>query len=376
MSATLVLAYDDFHTPLRELAETVGDAVVLHVRLGGRDGEPRVAAGQRIRVVDACERFCDGYLVPAVKANAVYGGGYALSAALARPLLAEVCADVARDEGAATVVHGFAGNDQLRFEMAMRALAPELALVPVAALIGSRNSSTGHGPTVSDNLWGRSVEAGPLSDPGRAAPAAVLGWCDPDARAVEKHRVRFERGRPVALDGEALPMRALVEQLNAAGARTGAGLTDTVEDGFVGLKTRAVYEAPAAAALIAAHGDLERLVSSRRQNHFKPLVDRAWAELVYDGLWFDPQRRSLDAYVDEVNARVSGEVELVLGPGGVRVAARSAPAALYDEREAVYRIGQDVGVEALPAVAELVSAPMRAAARRNASATETSAWNG
>ena len=369
MTDAVVLYYDEFHTP-RELVAALADPLVLDVELGAGAAVPE-SSGFRLRTVDARDRFCEEYLLRAVKANAVYAGGYTLSAALARPLLAEICAEVVEEERARTLVHGFAGNDQLRFEMAMRVLAPGVEVTSTARLLGSQNRRNGDGTTTSENLWGRTVEAGPLADPAVPPPPELLAAGE---SAPALHTVRFEEGRPVALDGEEFALPELVARLDAIGRPRGVGVCDLVEDGFVGLKTRAVYDAPAATSLIVAHRDLEAFVSSRRQNDFKAAVDAAWAALVYDGLWFDPQRQSLDAYVDDVNRWVNGEVDLLFRPGGVRAVARRSACALYDERSAVYRVGQDFAVDGVAAVAELLALPMQAAARRR-QPREEAAWS-
>lgn len=369
--ATLLLYYDPFHTPLRELREAVpSSALVLCVDVGGGAEEPppgEFPPGWTVLRVDARARFCDGYVTRAVKANARYQSGYYLSAALSRPLLAEVCVEVCRERGVRSVVHGLAGNDQLRFEMALAALAPDLRRTPVASLLGSRNDANPRAYTVSENLWGRSCEGGGLGDPwSPPPPGAFSRSADPAVvhAPPKEHVLRFERGIPVAVDGMEMPVEDVVGALDELGGRFGFGCVDLVEDGYVGLKTRALYEHPAACALVAAHRDLERLVSSRLQNQFKAVVDLAWAELVYAGSWFDPQREALDAYVDAVNRRVTGEVRLLFTAGGVHVRGRRSRSALYREEHSIYRAGQDFGVEAVPALAEMFSIQMREAMAR------------
>jgi argininosuccinate synthase len=265
--------------------------------------------------------------------------------------------------------------------MAVQALVPQVTVTPVASVLGSQNVRNADGYTVSDNLWGRSTEAGPLRDPGAVPPAqAFTRWLPPHATPVpaEVHTVAFEAGRPVGIDGESLGLLALIERLDGIGRTFGVGYADSVEDGFVGLKSRAVYEAPAAAALIVAHRDLERFVSTRRQNDFKAVVDKAWTDLVYDGYWFDPQRRSLEAYIRTLDEWATGEVDLLFRSGGVQPVARRSPYGLYDEREAIYRVGQDFAARSSTATAASLSAHMRAAVRRPGSVpTEEAvpAWN-
>jgi argininosuccinate synthase len=376
---TVLLWYDDFHTPLSPLRPALGDALVLVVDIGGAPG-PNLDSEWRVHRVNERDRFCHTYLLRAILANAVYQGGYLLSAALSRPLLAEATIATARAVSATRVVHGFAGNDQLRFEMAMHALAPELVVVPVAALLGSQNTRNRDGYTVSENLWGRSIEAGPLANPALRPSAEVFQRCsspDMPTPPATVHQLSFLAGRPVAVDGEPMQLPALLERVDALAAAFGVGFSDCVEDGYVGLKTRAVYEAPGATALVAAHRDIERLVSSRRQNDITALVDQAWTNLVYDGGWFDPLRSSLEAYIDDVNRWATGDVSLLFRAGSVQPVARSSTHALYDEKAAVYRVGQDIAVGAGGSAAAL-SAPMKAAMRRRNNCTEpevVSSWN-
>lgn len=364
----LLLEYDEFHTPINEIFKaTEGHFdrfILLSVALGGlEDKEPSAPAPWHIRRVDARERFCAEAIIPAIKANAVYQGGYPLSAALSRPLLAAICAEtLGGDAKEATVMHGFAGNDQLRFEMAILTLLPAARIISVASCIGSRNSRNDGAFTISSNLWGRSVESGALADPGiKAPPAAFSMVAHGSSRVPSETTITFEQGIPVALDGEPLSLAEIISKLNKTVGGAGAGYCDMVEDGYVGLKTRALYEYPGAAALLAAHGDLERFVCTARQNRFKALADMAWTELVYEGGWFDPQRESLEALIGHINRRVCGEVKILPLPGGVRVVERRSPYGLYSAAQAVYRIGQDVGVGDRVALARELSTHMRAA---------------
>ena len=339
---TLILYYDSYHTPLDSICERLPnrDLVVLHVRLDDDDQEPP-AAGSESYCLDARERFADCYLARAIKANACYQDGYYLSAALSRPLLAEICVEQALKLGADTIVHGFAGNDHLRFSAGVRSLAPSLAVINVRDICGSRTAANAAAYTISSNLWGSSIESGSLSDP--SCPPSAKIWPDGSSSDAERHEISFESGVPAELDGCRLSLALLISQLNCVGRRFMIGRTDLVEHGYVGLKTRAVYDAPAASILIHAHHDLEHYVSSRRQARFKRLVDAEWTELVYDGCWFDPARLTCERYIDHVNERVTGAVEVELLSGGERVLSRRSPFALYDERRAVYRAGQDFG---------------------------------
>ena len=355
MSIALVLGYDRYHVPLDEVCAALPYGtrpVVLSIRLGDAEDlvpEAGTLCAYDVMRVDARVRFAREILSRAIKANACYQDGYYLSAALARPLTASICVERAISSGARMLVHGLAGNDCLRFTAGMRTLAPEIELVSVRALCGSRTAANPDEYTVSENLWGQSVEAGDLGDPacpGSLEDVSVNGHATP-----ARLEISFEAGIPVALDGLRLPLAEFIGTLNRLGSARGIGVTDLVEDGYVGLKTRGRYTAPAATMLIAAHKDLERFVCSRHENRFKRFVDNAWSELVYDGFWFDPAREALERYIDFVNERVTGTVTLALGSGAARPIARSSRNAIYDERHAVYRAGQDFGAHMIDELA-------------------------
>jgi argininosuccinate synthase len=252
-------------------------------------------------------------------------------------LVAALAAQHAETLAADTVVHGFSGNDALRIATALRVLAPALRIRTVRDVCGDAIVRPAGEYTVSSNLWGHSTEGGVLDDPSTRAPAEL--WSRSYPNQSELAQLEFERGVPIALDGTRMRLADIVGRLTSLGERFGAGRFDVVENGQVGLKTRAIYDAPAAAALVTAHEDLERLVCSRREHRFKRLADAEWAELVYDGLWFDPARESLDRLIDGINERVTGRVTLELNPGAVRVVARDSQFAIYDEQRAVHRAG-------------------------------------
>jgi argininosuccinate synthase len=373
--SAVILYYDEYHTPLASLQAArsrFGELTVLHVRLGEDAPSPALSpdSGYRLILLDARDRFCDQVLCRAIKANAVYQGGYYLSAALSRPLLAEVCCEEMRRLRADVLIHGFAGNDSLRFAAGVMSLAPEPRICTVRSLCGSQTTANRDTYTISSNLWGSSIEAGDLGNPAASSLASSITRFTGDVEIgprLETHTIAFESGQPVGLDGFRSPVRAIVEELNRIGRRYGVGRVDMVEDGHVGLKTRALYEAPAAAALITAHQDLERLVSTRNQNHVKHWIDAAWTDLVYEGYWFDPARESLEAYIDSVNRWVSGTVELAFVSGGVSVVSRSSPFAVYDESHAVYRAGQDFGEDLIDELARLQATAASIARARVAS---------
>ena len=302
-------------------------------------------------VVDAREEFACEYLLPAIKANALYGGGYPLFTALGRPLIAKLAVQYARTSGCDTIAHGCTGkgNDQVRIEATVATLAPELrTIAPVRSWQMGREEEIAyareHGIpikggaettpySIDDNLWGRSSEGRWIEDLSHAPEDDVFQLVTRPEEAPEEPQtveVEFERGVPVALDGERMQPVALIERAAEIAARHGVGIIDHIEDRIVGLKVRDIYEAPAAAILLAAHQELERLVCTIHQNQFKPQLDHQWAYLVYAGLWWEPLRSDLDAYMESVNEQVTGTIGLKLYRGSVRVITRSSPNAVYD----------------------------------------------
>ncbi len=307
-------------------------------------------------IVDAREEFARHYLLPAIRANAVYGGGYPLFTALGRPLIAKLAVEQARASGCDTIAHGCTGkgNDQVRIEATVATLAPELKVIaPVRSWQMGREEEIayarehgipvkthpGQGTedqapySIDDNLWGRSSEGRWIEDLGHAPEDDVFQLVTRPEEApdrAEHVELTFEAGVPVALNGERLGLVELIERTAAIGARHGIGIIDHIEDRIVGLKVRDIYEAPAAAIILTAHEDLERLVCTIHQNQFKPQLERQWAFLVYAGLWWEPLREDLDAYMLRVNERVTGTVSVKLYKGHARVLTRSSPNAVYD----------------------------------------------
>ncbi len=302
-------------------------------------------------VVDARERFAGDFVVPAIKANALYGGGYPLFTALGRPLIAELAVEYARRSGCDTIAHGCTGkgNDQVRIEATVATLAPELrTIAPVRSWQMGREEEIAyareHGIpvkggteaapySIDDNLWGRSSEGRWIEDLDHAPEDDVFQLVTRPELApdeAETVTVEFERGVPVALNGERLGIVELLEAAAETGCRHGVGIVDHIEDRIVGLKVRDIYEVPAAAIILPAHRELEMLVGTIHQNQFKPELDRQWGYLVYAGLWWEPLRSDLDAYMDAANAQVTGTIGLRLYKGSVRVVTRSSPNAVYD----------------------------------------------
>jgi argininosuccinate synthase len=336
-------------------------------------------------VVDARERFANEFVLPAIKANALYGGGYPLFTALGRPLIAELAVEQARASGCDTIAHGCTGkgNDQVRIEATVATLAPELkTIAPVRSWQMGREEEIAyareHGIpvkggteappySIDDNLWGRSSEGRWIEDLDHAPEDDVFQLVTRPEEAPDEPEtvtVEFEAGIPVALNGERLPPVELLERAAEIGCRHGVGIVDHIEDRIVGLKVRDIYEAPAAAILLTAHAELEKLVGTIHQNQFKPELDRKWAYLVYAGLWWEPLRSDLDAYMDAVNAQVSGTIGLQLYKGGVRVVTRSSPSAVYDADLASFaESGGLFSQEASPGFIELWSLQSRMAHR-------------
>jgi len=335
------------------------EVVTLTVNLGqpGEDygvieGKARQIGAVECHIVDAREEFANEYVAPAIKANALYGGGYPLFTALGRPLIAKLAVEYARRSGCDTVAHGCTGkgNDQVRIDATVATLAPELKVIaPVREWAMGREEEIAyareHGIpvkggtevvpySIDDNLWGRSSEGRWIEDLAHAPDEDVFQLVTPPRLAPDdpqRIELEFERGLPVALDGERLSLFELIERAGEIGARHGVGIVDHIEDRIVGLKVRDIYEAPAAAIILPAHRELEKLVCTIHQNQFKAGLDHHWAYLVYAGLWWEPLRGDLDAYMESVNAQVSGTIGLELYKGTARVITRSSPNAVYDQ---------------------------------------------
>jgi argininosuccinate synthase len=368
------------------------EVVALTVDLGQPDEDWNVVVGKArdlgavdARVIDAREEFARDYVLPAIKANAVYGGGYPLFTALGRPLIAKLAVEEARRSGCDTIAHGCTGkgNDQVRIEATVATLAPELRVIaPVREWRMGREEEVAyareHGIpvkggtedppySIDDNLWGRSSEGGAIEDLSEAPREDVFRLVTRPEEAPDEPelvRVEFERGCPVSLDGERLELVQLLERAGEAGRRHGVGIVDHIEDRIVGLKVRDLYEVPAAAILLTAHRELEHLVSTIHQNNFKRGLEERWAYLCYAGLWHEPLRADLDAYMDSANEYVTGEVTIKLYKGSATPVARSSPFALYDRALAGFgESGGEFSQAASPGFIELFTLQSRMAHR-------------
>ena len=361
----VVLAYSgglDTSVCLKWFEQRGAQPYALYLDLG--QGEPEVDVRKKALEIgaadafvrDAKAEFADEYVAPAIKANAMYGGKYPLFTALGRPLIAKKLVEAAREVGAASIAHGSTGkgNDQVRFDVTTASIAPDLKVIaPVREWSMSRpeemefareNSipvpTTKESPySVDANLFGRSIEAGPLEDPDHEPTPDVFEMTAepedaPDApRYVE---VGFEKGLPVSLDGSEMALVDLIPALNAVVGEHGVGRIDMVEDRLVGIKSREIYEAPAALALIQAHRELESMTLTKDVLRFKAQVEQRYAELTYDGLWFTPLKTALDAFIEETQKTVTGRVRLKLYKGSSTVAGRTAEKPLYSQELATY----------------------------------------
>ena len=319
----------------------------------------RAAGADDVVLLDRKDAFANEQVAKALKTNALYEGRYPLVSALSRPVVAEAVASLAEEAGAEAVVHGCTGkgNDQLRFELAFKATYPGVRVIaPLRDTIWTREAEiayalergipvtqTASSPySIDENLLGRSIEAGILEDPWMAPPEDVYALTtSPEAApAPVEVVVGFEDGLPVSLDGEELSLVELVATLNRAAGAYGIGRIDMVENRVVGIKSREIYEAPAAIALIEAHRALEDLVLTKDELRCKRPLEIRWTELVYEGLWFSPLREAIDAFVDVTQARMTGEVRLELRPSAAVVVGRRSEHALYAETLASYGEGE------------------------------------
>ena len=343
----------------------------------------RAAGADDVVLVDRRDAFASEQVARALKANALYEGKYPLISALSRPVIAEAVAGLALDLGADAVVHGCTGkgNDQLRFELAFRANYPGVRVIaPLRDRTWTRDEEIDYALarripiavrkaspySIDENLFGRSIEAGTLEDPWVAPPEdAFRLTADPDAAPPPGQLVvGFEEGLPVSLDGEELDLADLVSELNARAGAYGVGRIDMVENRAVGIKSRELYEAPAALVLIEAHRALEDLVLTKAELVAKRQVEDTWTRLVYDGLWFSPLRRALDAFVDTTQELVSGEVRLELRPAVAIVNGRRSRNALYAETLASYAEGETFPHEAAEGFVRIASLELELAAAR------------
>ena len=366
MSDKVVLAYSgglDTSVAIKWIKEKYNlDVIALTIDVGNerdfstiRQKALNVGAIKAL-VVDAKDSYVKEYVFPALQADALYEGEYPLATALARPLMAKLLVDAARGEGASTVAHGCTGkgNDQVRFEVSINALAPELKIIAPAREWGMTReqtinyaqrygipvSVTAASPySIDENLWGRSIECGVLEDPWVEAPEEVFTWTRSVGEAPDKSEyveIGFEKGVPVTIDGQQLDGVSLIQQLNELAGRHGVGRIDHLENRLVGIKSREIYEAPAATVLLQAHQALEAMTLSKSQLRFKQKVAQEYADLIYNGLWFTRLHQDLAAYVKSSQRFVTGIVRLKLFKGSSSVVGRKSPFSLYSYGLATY----------------------------------------
>src|SRR5260370_13750115 len=389
MADKVILAYSgglDASVAIRWLKDTYGlDAGTLTVDVGNERDIPAVAeralriGAVKALTVDARRDFLEYFVWPALQAGALYEGAYPLATAIARPLIAKLLVDTARQEGAVAVAHGCTGkgNDQVRFDVSIMALAPDLKIIaPVREWSMTRDAeieyaqqhgipvaATAASPySVDANLWGRSIECGILEDPWAEPPADVWEWtADPATAPAEAAEITitFEQGVPVALDGEPRDPVTLAQQLNTLAGAHGVGRIDHVENRLVGIKSREVYEAPAAMTLLTAHKALESLTLSREQVRIKDVIAGEYARMIYNGLWYSALHADLMAFVRSSQRFVSGEVRLKLSRGVCSVVGRRSPHSLYQHALATYERGDAFNHQSAVGFIELWGLPVK-----------------
>lgn len=362
----VVLAYSgglDTSISIKWIQEKYGyDVIALGLDVGeGKDLETirqkalDVGAVKAI-MVNGKELLAEEYLLPALKANALYEGKYPLSSALSRPLISKLLVEVAEQEGAVAVAHGCTGkgNDQVRFEVSIQALNPELEVIaPVREWGMTRDEQIIYAEekgipvpvnlenpfSIDANIWGRACEAGVLEDPWKEAPEAAYAWTNPIEKTPDQPEtieIDFVEGKPVALNGNQIDLVPLIEHLNELGGEHGIGRIDHTENRLVGIKSREVYENPAAMILINAHKELEFLTLTREVSQYKGSVDQQLSKLIYDGLWYSPLQPALSAFIDTTQKVVTGTVKIKLFKGHHTVIGKKSPVSLYNEELSTY----------------------------------------
>jgi argininosuccinate synthase len=307
--------------------------------------------------IDAKDEFAKDYIFPAIKANALYEGKYPISTSLSRPLIAKKMVEIAEKEGATGLAHGCTGrgNDQVRFDITLGSLAPEMKIIaPVREWGMTRDEEIAYAKTkgipvsnaakkysIDASVWGRAIECGLLEDASQAPPEDAYEWTTSPEKALntpEIVTINFEAGVPVAVNGKSMLPLELIEEINKIAGKNGVGRIDHIEDRLVGIKSREVYECPAATVILEAHKDLEKMVMTRHEVLFKQQIDAEWVFLAYAGLWVDPLKDDLDAFINKSQENVTGEVKLKLYKGSLQVIGRSSPYSLYDKNLANYNI--------------------------------------
>ncbi|MFC1415932.1 argininosuccinate synthase [Streptacidiphilus cavernicola] len=395
MAERVVLAYSgglDTSVCIGWIAEETGAEVIAVAVDVGQGGEDLDAIRQRAldcgaveaEVADARQEFADEYCLPALKANALYQGQYPLVSALSRPVIVKHLVAAAQKHGASTVAHGCTGkgNDQVRFEVGINSLAPGLkCIAPVRDYAMTRDKAiafaeaknlpivtTKKNPySIDQNVFGRAVETGFLEDIWNAPIEDVYEYTQnpADPREADEVVISFEAGVPVAIDGRKVTVLQAIEELNKRAGAQGIGRLDMVEDRLVGIKSREIYEAPGAIALITAHQALENVTVERELARYKRQVEQRWAELVYDGLWFSPLKRALDGFVNEANQSVTGDIRMAMHGGRAVVNGRASQKSLYDFNLATYDTGDTFDQSLSKGFIEIFGMSSKIAAKRD-----------
>ena len=366
MSKKAILAFSgglDTSVVVKYLQEKYNmDVVTVTVDVGQGDDQKKIAAkAKKLGVkkhynIDAKKEFVNDFIFPSIKANSLYQKKYCLATALTRPLIAKKVLEIAKKEKVTALAHGCSGkgNDQVRFDVTFSSGSNLPIIAPIRDLNLDRKTelkfAKKHGIkidsvakkfSIDQNLWGRAIEGGVLEDAYKEPPSDAFIWVKTKNLAANPSylEIQFEKGVPVAVDGKNLNPISLIEYINKKAGVAGIGIVDHIEDRVVGIKSREVYETPAATCLIEAHSDLEKMVHTKHENKFKSLVDDEWSWLVYSGLWEDPLRKDLDAFIDQTQKRVSGTVKMRLYNGSLRVVGRKSKYSLYSYKVATYGKG-------------------------------------
>ncbi len=363
----IVLAYSgglDTSVLIKWLQENYNaEVITVTVNVGQKENLKEIEEkAQKLGVlkhysVDATKKFAKNYVFPAIKANALYEGKYPISTSLSRPLIVKEMVKIANENNATGLAHGCTGkgNDQVRFDISIASLAPNLKIIaPVrewsmtreeeleyALSNGIQVSNAAKKYSIDQSIWGRSIECGILEDPNQEPPEDVFEWTISPENAPntpEYVSVKFEAGVPVSLNNENMEPLDLIKTVNDIAGKHGVGRIDHIEDRLVGIKSREIYECPAATVLLEAHKDLEKMILTRHEVMFKQAIDSKWTFLVYAGLWHDPLREDLEAFINKSQEKVKGEVRLKLFKGGLQVVGRSSEFSLYDKNLVNYNI--------------------------------------
>jgi len=391
----VVLAYSgglDTSVAIGWIAEQTGAEVVTVAVDVGQGGEDLEVIRQRALdcgaveayVADARDEFAEEYCMPALAANALYMDAYPLVSALSRPTIVKHLVRAAREFDASTVAHGCTGkgNDQVRFEVGITSLAPDLTcLSPVRDLALTREfaisyankhslpiETTHHNPfSIDQNVWGRAIETGFLEDIWNGPTKDVYSYTDDPTYPPlpDEVIISFEKGIPVAIDGRKVTPLEAIQELNRRAGAQGIGRIDIVEDRMVGIKSREIYEAPGAMALIEAHRELENVTMDREQARFKRRVSDRWTELVYEGQWFSPLKNSLDAFIEDTQRHVSGDIRMTLHGGRATVTGRRSETSLYDFNLATYDAGDSFDQSSSRGFIEITGLTTKLAAARD-----------